>query len=294
MHTNMTDKELTFKEAVKIFRINFFNICLISFIVAAIASFYALKLPNIYESSSLIEIRDYQEDSSDLLRNYGGLASLAGIELNNGSNNEDLVVETIKSRDFLSLIIQNYDIEQDLFAAIGFDDSKKSIVYNEKIYSANQGKWKDGKKPDLFYLHRKYVKQLQLKSFRQHPFVEISFQHYSPYFAKDFIDIILFEANNLMRQKVINESNDSIDYLNHLSTLTINSELRAVVSSLISKEIKTQAFANLRDDYAINIIDSAIVPLEKVSPTRFLIVIIASFLGSLISYLYFLIRYLIN
>ena len=94
----------------------------ISFAAAMIAVAVALMLPNIYRAEALLAPNDQQGTGglSALAAQYGGLASLAGINIGSGSADKTaLGLEILKSRKFVSEFIERHDILVPLIAVYG-------------------------------------------------------------------------------------------------------------------------------------------------------------------------------
>ena len=118
-------------------------IVLITSIFAIFSVIYSLSIPNKYESSALLSISENEESSmiSSLSSTYGGIASLAGINIPNqiSGNRTLLAKELMESRSFVRHIIKvNPDIKKNLLAAIDFDYNKRELIYDEKIFDAKK------------------------------------------------------------------------------------------------------------------------------------------------------------
>ena len=98
-------------------------ILIITAIFAISSVFYALSLENKYTSQTILELagKNSQMNSGGGASQLGGLASVAGFNLSNSSNDAILAIKTIKSRDFLKHLL-NFDIV--LPNLIGIDAAK--------------------------------------------------------------------------------------------------------------------------------------------------------------------------
>ena len=81
-------------------------VILITSLFGIFSIFYALSIPNTYQSSALVEVSNLNNESSGgglsaLASQYGGLASMAGISLpSSGVDSGTYVIKVLKSRQF--------------------------------------------------------------------------------------------------------------------------------------------------------------------------------------------------
>jgi hypothetical protein len=102
--------------------------------------------------------------------------------------------------------------------------------------------------------------------------------------ANDFVGL----ANNLLRERAIQESTRNIEFLNKQLAQTTVVEIQHVMYQLIENETKNLMLAHGRLEYAFTVVDPAVPPELRFSPRRTLMVIsglfIGGFLGSLIAW----------
>ena len=74
----------------------------------------------------------------------GGLASMAGINLSSGDSNVSLLaIEKIKSKDFIDMLLTNYDFLPYLFAVKSFIPSTEEVIFNDSKQKNGQEKLKN-------------------------------------------------------------------------------------------------------------------------------------------------------
>lgn len=277
---NLNNTELKLSDILFILKKSIFKISFFVLIISLVSAYYSLKLPNIYSSSALIEIRD-DDNSSTMNANYGNLASFAGISLSGNSRNMNAVVtETIKSRDFFRELLIKYPfLKKKLLAMQYYDLESKSESYNKDIYNTKTDEWIKGKEKTFIKTHQKFLSSLEIVKNRKNPFYKINFNHISPKFSKEIIEIIIYEANNSIKKTILNESISKSKYLeNKIREIQI-SDINKIFSSLLEKEVQKQLLMNVREDYVISIIDSPLIPEDKLAPSRTFIVILSAFLS---------------
>ena len=109
----------------------------ITFAATVIAVIVALMLPNIYRAEALLAPNDQERAGglSALAAQYGGLASLAGINLGSGQADKTaLGLEILKSRKFISEFIERHDILVPLMAAKGWDEATGELIIDADEY----------------------------------------------------------------------------------------------------------------------------------------------------------------
>lgn len=264
-------------------------IIVISCISAVIAVIYALSLPNIYKSEALLAPAAEQK-SAGLSGQLGGLAALAGVSLGSGAGVDKtaLAIEVIKSRDFLGRFIEQRIQLQDLMAVKSWDLSTNTLYYETELYDPQQQKWlRDVKPPRQAKpsAQEAYKKLLELLTVNQDPttgMVKLSIEHISPYIAQSWVQMLIADLNLEMKKRDIDEAEKSIAYLQQQITQTTIADLRTALYSLIEEQTKTLMLANVRDEYVFKIIDTPLVPEEKMGPARAMLVILITFLGGFV------------
>lgn len=113
--------------------------------------------------------------------------------------------------------------------------------------------------------------------------VEVTFTHYSPRLAQRVVTDLVRELNIRIRKIEVENAEKSIKYLNNMVKETKVSGLREVFFSLIEQEEKKRMLANIQDEYALEVLDPALIPEEKSSPKRAAIAAYGVILGFLFS-----------
>ena len=259
-------------------------ITLITVLVSIASVFYSLSIPNNYQSSAILQITGGNESNSlsGLSDQYSSLASLAGISLPSATNDKsDYVINTLKSREFLRHILSFPKIRENLMAIESYNRETEALSYNNVVF--NNGKWVI-KTPSYLEIHKKvYSKNFKVVKVIDSGFVKISFMHQSPYFAKDFLDLLINEINNITKKKDLKESEIALNYLENQINVNSQKEIRSSINQLITSQLNSKMLANVKDDYIIRSIDPPFVPEYKHSPDRQLICIFGFLLGFFIA-----------
>ena len=259
-------------------------------IAAILSVLYALSLPNIYTSSTLLAPAAQEDSLSSKLGGYSGLASFAGIELpgNEASKTEE-AIKRIKSFDFFSkFFLQNVQLEN-LMALEEWVQNGNILIYDEDAFDSKSRKWVRKVSfpqkiiPSDQEAFKKFKAILNVKKDADTGFVTLSIEHRSPIIAKKWVDIIIYNINESMRAIDKSKAQNSIDYLNESAKSANIQSVREVIARLQESQMQTLMLASSEKEYIFKTIDSAIVPERKSSPNRAVICILGTLLGGILS-----------
>lgn len=270
----------------------------ITFGATVIAVIVALLLPNIYRAEALLAPNDQEGASglSALASSYGGLASLAGINLGGGQADKTaLGLEVLKSRKFISEFIERHDILVPLMASKRWDSETGDLMIDRDEYDVASGKWirevspPKKKIPSSQEAHEEFVDALSVRQDKETGFVTVAIEHYSPVVAKQWVDWLIADLNHSIMSTDVAEAEQAIEYLNEQINTTSLSGLKEVFFSLIEEQTKTVMLAKVTNEYLLKTLDPAVAPEKKSKPKRSLIVIFSFILGFFLAVLLILI-----
>ncbi|MCK8137057.1 Wzz/FepE/Etk N-terminal domain-containing protein [Pseudoalteromonas sp. 2CM28B] len=300
---NIADDEIDLRELFAVIWQGKWIIIAITTLFAVASVIYAINQPNIYKSEALLAPAEQEGGGglSALAGQFGGLASLAGVNLGGGSSNKaQLAIEVLKSRQFTSDFIQKHNILPDLMAAKTWNMQTNTIVYDNEIYDAENNKWvREVKapfepKPSMQEAYKEFSKIISASTDKETGMVKISIEHVSPYVAQQWVDWLIKDINQTMKQRDVLEALKSTDFLTQQLEQTKIADIRAVLYKLVEEQTKTIMFAKVRDEYVFKTIDAALVPEEKFKPKRALIAILGTMLGGMLSVMIVLIRHYVG
>ena len=278
------------------------TICAIAFLLLAVV--YAVLQPNIYKSTSLLT--PSQSNSGSALGNMssqvGGLAALAGVELGGSEQDQaSLAVQILKSREFVSYFIKKYDLLVPIMAAEGWSLETNELLYDSEIYNVNEDKWLRepsglvGAKPSLQEAYEVFMeKYFYISLDKENGSYTISVEHYSPYIAKEWVELLNYEINEVMRERAKQESKENLNYLNSQLDKTRVVEMRNTFYELIKEQTRSLMLAEVQKDYVFKVIDPPVVPEKKVKPSRALLAIAGLILGLTIGLMIVFISFVIK
>ena len=262
----------------------------ITSIAAVLSVVYALSLPNIYTSNSVLAPTTKDESLSSKLGAYSGIATLAGINV--ASNNDSKSIEAIrriKSFDFFSNQFLPSIQLKNLLAVDEWIQVGNKIIYKKELYDNEKNKWvrevsyPQSKIPSNQEAFKVYKSMLSITTEDQSGFVSISIDHKSPIIAKKWLDIIIKNINESMREIDMNKAKNSINFLNSQSKLTSIQSIKTAVAKLQESQMQTLMMASSNKEYIFKILESPIVPEKKSSPNRAIICIMGTIFGGFFS-----------
>lgn len=255
---------------------------------AIFSIFYALSIPNQFQSKALLKISNTSDTEFNSAGGLGGLASLAGISIGSSGdkvNKNQLAVETVKSRAFLNnLILEDNSLLKNILAAESYNFEMDQIIYDASSFNSLTNEWIDedgfpASAPSYLSAYKNYSKLVSIAHNKRTGFLEISVEHFSPKFARNFLDLIIDTLNRKMRDKDFFASKESLDYLIETSRNNQKIELSYAINALIEKEMQKQMLTNVSSEYFVDIIDPPFIPIEKSKPSRARLCISITLLG---------------
>ena len=259
--------------------------------------FYAISIPNYYKSSALLAPNENESGGlSGMLRGYSELASLAGVSVPGQSNisTADLALQVVKSRSFAEDFAKKYKITHDLLAVEYWDRETNSLKYNSDVYDAENERWisKNGisAMPDMTEVHDAYNSALTIEADKATGLVRMTVEHKSPVIATRWLNWIITDLNEAIKDRDIREAENSIRYLRAQIETTSLKDIEAVFYSLIEGQTQKLMLAAARPDYVFSVIDRPFIPERKAGPSRAVICVFGALLGLIFSVSFVLIN----
>ncbi len=298
------DDEIDLRELFSVIWQGKWLIIAITAVFAIGSVIFAIMQPNIYKSEALLApaSEDKAGGLSALASQFGGLASMAGINLGGGGgiDKTKMAIEVMKSRKFTSQFIQKHNILPDLMAAEKWNMQDNSILYDAELYDVSKMSWVREVKapfkpePSMQEAYKVFTKVISVNSAKDTRMVIVSVEHLSPAIAQQWVTWLVEDINKVMKERDVVEANRSTDFLNKQIALTNVADIRSILYKLIEEQAKTIMFAEVRDEYVFKTIDPALVSEEKAGPKRALICVIGTMLGGMLAVLIVLIRYFVR
>ena len=291
--TSFDIDEIDLKEIFKVLWDGKFFIIAVTACFAIFSVYYALSLKDVYKSEAILNV-DTDSNPVSSFGGLGGLASIAGINMSSLSGNKSqLALETLRSRAFLKHLIEFEGILPSIMAAESFDKESQKIIFNSDLFDPTENKWVESAengllKPTYLQAYETYLSQI---SIRDEQFITISVEHISPVFAKELLDLMIRETNEILRNKDLRESSDAINFLTSEVNKSSLITMKDAINELVLSRLEMQMMAKVSNEYVLKIIEPPFIPEKKSGPSRALICIVISLIGGIFSVLFVLIRH---
>jgi len=293
------DDEIDLKELVMVLWGGKWLISVVTSLAAAVSVVFALSLPNIYTASALLAPAESSGDGfSGLMRQYGGLASLAGVSLPGGEEGSraQLGMQLMKSRAFIGEFVERHDILPELMAVESWDRESGDILFDPEAYDASSKKWVRDvdppkvAKPSAQEAHKAFAEVLGVFEDIKTGYITVSVDHQSPITAARWVNWLVEDVNAAVKAQDVSEAERSIEYLKQQVANTSLADLQAVFFELIQSQTETMMLAEVRPEYVFKTIDPAVIPEEKSKPGRALICVLGTLVGGMLGVAIVLLR----
>ena len=277
-------------------------ICAATACSALLSIVIALALPNVYESRVVLAPKDDDGAGglSRLAAQYGGLASLAGIDISTigseGMPRADATTANARAVTFFEAQIYE-EVVVDFMAFGSWDVGTRLGSLDPDVFDEKRGIWvRQFKppyklKPSAQETHEKFLRDaLVIKEDDDAGLVSVVVKHESPVLAKRWADMLVQRVSEEIREQDISEAQRAIKFLESLRDLNRIVVLDEVFAQLIEEKTKTILLAEVSDNYVFDIIEEASIPEFKKGPKRALICIFGTLAGVLVAMLFVLAR----
>ena len=265
---------------------------------AVTAVLVALWLPNLYQATMLLKPQNAEGGMGGLARQYGGLASLAGISLpsGDGQSKTQLALEVLKSKKFAYEFATRHDLLPALFAADSWDWEAGTLSLNDEVYDPAEGGWVREVNPPRTAapspeeVHKLWGETVSVSEDKDSGFVSLSLKHRSPVYAKAWLDLLVVDINEALRAQDLAESERAVAYLEGQLKQTNVAEIRELLAGLLRSHMESRMMATVEPNYAFSVIDPPTVPELKSEPKRALICVLGTLLGGMLGVVFSLVR----
>jgi len=292
-----SESEIDLREIFNIFWSEKVKILLITAVFAVSSVFYALSIPNEYRAE--IMLTPAQGSSGGLsgaLSQLGGLASLAGVNLQQGQSSQiEIAIHIMKSWGFIGDFVSKNGFGAEVTAAVDWNEEANQLIYNEELYDPQKKEWltKEGA-PSVFSLYLAFSGKSSVFEDKMTGLVTVSVDSFSPFLAKEWVDLYVTAINEHMQQREIAKVSRNIEYLQIQIDKTEIKEMQEVLYSIIEEQIKNKMLAEASPDYTFVGVSPSMLPQEKFTPKRAMICIWGTIVGGILSALFVLGRHFLR
>jgi uncharacterized protein involved in exopolysaccharide biosynthesis len=208
-----------------------------------------------------------QSSLADLAGPLGGLTAQLGLGKPPADDLQEALA-TLTSRAFIYAFIEDHQLLPVLFADRW--DSAKS-------------QWSVENPDDVPTMADGYDRFDDIMKVSQNPetgLIDLDVEWRDPQLAADWANALVERVNRELRERAIAQAQRGMQFLNDQLKQTGIVEVRSAIFSLIESNIQTIMLANVRPEYAFNIIDPAVPPEDYVRPKRLLLLAIGIVFGA--------------
>lgn len=265
------DGKIDFVALAQVLRANKYLLILTTLTASVLAAVFAFTAAPTYRAEVVVTPADDSGmgGASSLASQLGGIASLAGVNLDSSAGNQEAQL-LLQSRYLVAQFIERYNLLP--------------------LFSRDSGKT-----PTPWFVVRDFQKKvLSVKEEPRKGMTAVAIRWRDPVAAARWANDFVALANEVLRNRALNESKRNIEYLNEQIARTDVVELRRVMYGLIENETKKLMVANGKVEYAFVVIDPAVAPELRVSPQRTFIILAWTVVGFAVGCFFLLVRNLLG
>ena len=291
-NTNNLDAEIDLFELLSILWAGKIKIIIITILFAVYSVYFALSIPNQYKATSLLTPTQSSGGGiSSAMGQFGGLASLAGVNIGAAQTNEaKIAIEIMQSWSFIENFIAENNLAVELSAVKGWNKSTNDLQIDDGVYDLENNKW-ISTPPSSWSLYQSFLGISLVSENKNSGLVTVSMEYYSPQIAKHWLDLYVSSINTYMQNRKIVEATRTIEYLEEQIAQTSITGMQEVFYTIIEEQTKNKMLAVASPEYVFTSVSPAMVPEEKSQPRRSIICILGTLLGGIFSTLLVLVMH---
>ena len=287
---NNYDDDIDLSEVFNVLWEKIFYVGAITSIFSLISIIVALMLPNIYQSKATLMAVEQSSGMSGMVGQYSGMARLAGISLESKSSSKDQeAIARIKSFEFFSNnFLPNIKLEN-LMAVKKWNQASNTLTYDTSDFNSESRQWVRKAKPPRSKIptsqeaFEEFIEIMSVSKDKKTLLVTLSVKHKSPFIAQQWVEIMIEQIDQVMRDQDRRTATKSIEYLNSIAPTVNYEDIKKALSALQQEQMKRLMMVEANDNYIFKVLDSPIVPEVKSRPKRSLVVIWGTILGMVLS-----------
>jgi uncharacterized protein involved in exopolysaccharide biosynthesis len=234
----------------------------------------ALLITPVYRATAVLVPANTNQSGGGLsgaLGQLGGLAALAGVDVNDSIQVEEALA-VMNSREFTEAFIRDRNLLPMLFAS---------------EWDAEARAWKGAPEdhPTLARGFKYFDSRVRTVSRdRTTRLVTVSVEWRDPVLAADWVNDLVGRLNAEMRSRAIAATEASVGYLEKELATTSTIETKQAIARLMEAQINQKMLANVTQEYAFRIVDRALPPDPKdvVWPNKLLLVALGPIVGLIV------------
>jgi uncharacterized protein involved in exopolysaccharide biosynthesis len=222
---------------------------------------YALVAQEWYRAEVVLAPADKKGGMSGALSQLSGLASLAGVSVGGGDNNEPLAV--LKSKDFA-----------------------REFITDMKLMPVLLKDWKGDKEPDIRDALKIFTEEVRsVGDDKKTGLVTLGVRWKDGDTAALWANEMVKRLNDRLRNQALVEAERNVAYLQKEMAATGVVSLQQSMGRVLEGEMQKLMLARGNEQFAFKVIDRATPPKQRDAPKRALIAIVATLAGGFLGIL---------
>ncbi|MDY0133041.1 MAG: Wzz/FepE/Etk N-terminal domain-containing protein [Desulforegulaceae bacterium] len=262
------EDEIDILELIKILWDKKWIIIASGLIFSAIAIGYALLSDRYYLAETTLIVGDEGGNKGSSLGRLGGFAAIAGVDLSDSNPDKNYYIAVLKSRIFLKEFIE---------------ENKLMSIFYQDIWDDEKQTWilKKDEDPPSIYKACKFFNEsiMTVSENKDNSLISLKVSWKDPELASIWANQLVLFVNNYIRERKINEYDTKVKYLEKQIEQTSVVNMQKIFYKLIEQQIQNQSMAQVKKDFAFQVVDPAVTPELPHKPNRKLIVLLGGFSG---------------
>lgn len=266
----------------------------------------AFSLGNQYKASTVLAPagEDAKGAAGALASQFGGLASLAGINLPGGGGGPKTSLAVLQSAEFIAQFIEEQGIKPALYPQLwdaqrqqwkprnapGFLRQLTLSWVDDPVQQA-RARRKTTEPGDLAAAEMFKLGVLSVSEEKKTGLVTVAISWRDPNQAVAWAEGLVRQLNRRMQREAMAEADRSLAYLQAELAKTQEVPVREAIYKLVESTQKSRMIASVTNEVAFKVLDPASAPELPVSPKRPLIIVLAGMLGGMFAVVALLIRH---
>lgn len=251
-------------------------------LLCGLAAFaYSYTKPELYEAfvrNDLVNVEDPGGVSPDNRRASEVLTLVEhGFVLGTSKDNYlDVMLAKLRSRKFSLMFMEKYNVFKALYPE-QWNDSEEV--------------WTAGFSPDRgasFLLFNEQIRFIDHNP--ENDIISIRMRWSDPQLTRDWANLYVYEFNQYMRALALEDVTKKRAFLETELTRTNVVDIQQSIFRLIEAQTAVAMLVNAREEYVLEVIDPALLPFHRYSPSRKTFLILGLFVGGMLSVFFVLAR----
>ena len=152
----------------------------------------------------------------------------------------------------------------------------------EEYWDTDNNRWDVDNPPSYWSGVNQLSNMVTIDYNKRTPIIKVKLENENPNYSADWLNKLVNELDDHLRRQAINESEKSLKFLESEVGANVVKQQESVLFKLILDQKTNNMMANVSEEYAIQVIDPAVVPRNKYTPKKLRGLFIGIVLGLLI------------